>query len=557
MTAKTVRSKQRWWILAAVSAFMAIGLMRAVGMGATEGASKPAAAGAPEQKASSAISSAQTSKVELVQPTVKLPPNGKATLLLLMRNTGAGALHNVRVTPVINAEIALESAPPFDRAQDVVPNGEFVWTITVSNKGEDLASGGVIFRLDYTQGGEAAKPVPQVAYAVLQVTGNESADVAEVKMESTLESLDQQHPGKVYLLVKNKSEHSLTVRTDKITWYKPSFVKITLDGPNGDQGKRIPVDLELKLSPNQMQVIPFEVGTLSRVQPGKHLLVATVPLDSGGVPHGRSRNITVTQEVQVGVIGESALLKLLAIPSFLVIPGFIALIIWGLLWKWGLLKSKRDTGSFPVEFADNPITPQFWVIAVTISIPVIAAYALIVNRDLLGNYGLSDLIYIWMFSVLLLGIGGYLLIIGGYKYYLGRITPSEKDEPIDILRKLERQGLGICLDQAEFTATEQGDQKIRRGFLLQKPDRDTIWVGPTILVRWEKTVDSKIKEEVDAQRGMGGNPGKLLDFLEKAGKTATVDWKIPTEDSKEIGRPREIPTASMNVIGVDCIVEVA
>jgi len=564
MTAKTLFARKRWELSAAVLAFWLIVLIGATCMGASEGASsRPAATGAQAQTASDGNSSTGKLTVELVQPTPELPPNGQATALLVVRNTGAGTLRSIRVTAVINAAVALESNPPFDKALDLVAKGEFAWALTVSNKGDDQASGNVILRIDYSQGEDAAKPVPQVAHAIIQVTSHDSAAVAEVKMESTLESLDEQHPGKVYLLVTNKSDRSLTVSRDKIIWHKPSFIKITPDVPDGTEGDRpektAPADALLKLSPNQMQVIPFDVGTLSKVQSGKHLLVAIVPLELGGVSPGRIRNITVTKEVQVGVIAESTVLKLLGIPSFLFIPGFIALIIWRLLWKGGLFRSKRDTGSFPIEIAENVLTAQFLVAAITISIPVIWLYILIVNRDFLGNYGLSDLVNIWMASVLLLGIGGYCLIIGGHRLQMGRITPSEKDEAIDMLWKLERQGLGVCLDQVEFPAPEKGDQRIGSAFLLQKksPERDTVWVGPAIEVRWEKGADQKLKDEVDIQRALGGNPGKLAQCLGKAGKTVHVGWKIPEPDSTGIAGPREIPTAGMKDIGVDCIVEVS
>lgn len=556
LSAKAVSSKQKWTIVVVVAAFLAVGLMSVAGMGATQGAvSRPVT---QTQTASNANPSSHISTVELVQPTMELPPNGRATALLVMRNTGPGALQDVHPTAMINADVALESTPAFDKTLSIPSKGELAWAITVSNKGEDPASGSVIFRIDYSQTADAAKPVPQVAYSILQLTGNNSAVVPEVKMESTLESLDQQHPGKVYLLITNKTDHSIMVRRDMIRWYKPSFVQITLDGPGGDKPEiTMPVDSELILSPNQMQVIPFNVCTLSRVQPGKHLLVATVPLDPRGPAQGRSRNIVVTKEVQVGVIGESMLLKLLAIPSFLVIPGFIGLIIWGLLWKWGLFKSKRDTGSFPIEFAENVVSPQFWVTAITISIPVIWLYILTVNRDLLGHYGLSDLVNIWMASALLLGIGGYSLIIGGHKYHIGRITPSEKDQPIDILRKLERQGLGVCLDVVEFTAPEEGAKKT--GLLLQKktPDRDTIWVGPPIQVRWEPSADPESIRVIDNQRRIGGSPGQIAECIEKAGETVNIYWKSPDADSTDIDGLMEIPIAGMKETGMeDYIVEV-
>jgi hypothetical protein len=568
-------SKWRWITVSVILSFLAISLVGVAILPFSTWAQKksetsesptksmnsstPAATSAPAPTAPNQNSSSQTSKLEVVQSTVEVPPKGAATALLIMRNTSAIALNNIKITPLTDSNVSLVGTPSFEKKQSIVSKGEFAWTIKISNKCEDPATGSIIFRIDYTVAPVTTQAVPQVTFAVLQVRSHNVADVAEIKLETTLESLDQQHPGKLYLVITNKSDQSITVRKDKITWEKPSFIEIPQKGSEKKQPNETKEDgASFKLSPHQVGLIPFDVGTSSRVQSGKHLLIATVPFEWGEPDKGWTGKITVMKEILVGVMGESALLKLFAIPSFLIIPGFIGVIIWGLLWKWGLFKTKQDTGEFPLEFSEKPTNPQFWVAAITISIPVIGLYMLIINRDVLGTYGLSDLLIIWLASVIFLGVGGYSVIIGGHRLHMRRITPSEDDEPIDILKKLFRQGLGVFLAQVEFHVTENGSQKTYRAFLLQKRKNDRVasWVGPAIKVAWEKGVKQEIKDEVDNQRKSGGNPGTLAKCLEKAGKKVSVKWKTPNPGSKDIKEPREIPTADMQYVGEDSIVEV-
>jgi hypothetical protein len=138
------------------------------------------------------------------------------------------------------------------------------------------------------------------------------------------------------------------------------------------------------------------------------------------------------------------------------------------------------------------------------------------------------------------------------------MTPSKNDEPIDILRKLDRLGLGVLRDQVEFEVAEGANQRTCRAFVLQdrNDDRDTVWVGPAIQVTWKDDAEPGLRLDVDRQRGIGGNPGKLAEYLEKAGGTVTVQWKVPTPGSKEIEGLREESTAGLRYIDQDWIVQV-
>lgn len=517
------------------------------------------AAPSPQVPAVAAPTSfSQTSKVEIVPASVELQPKGPATALLIMRNPGSSTLSDIKVTPVTDAALNVSGKPSFAEPQRIVSKGEFAWAVEISNKGEDPVDGSVIFRIEHVLGTDSTTGVPQVTYAVLQVKGRDVTDVAEVKMETALESLDQQHPGNVYLVITNKSNQSITLKRNEITWDKPDFIKIPAKASGTDAGQTAKEENEpLVLAPHQTAVIGFNVGTADKVQPGKHLLVARVPFGWGGAERAQQRSIVVTKEIQVGVLGESALLKLFAIPSFLIIPGFIGVIIWGVLWKWGLFKTKQDTGDFPLQFSEQPTNPQFWVAAITISIPVILVYRLLINRDVLGFYGLSDLVAIWLASVIVLGLGGYFAIIGGRRWYLRRRTPSESDTPIRILEKLSRQGLDVFREQVRFDITENGAAKTYQALLFQKrdPNRPTSWVGPPIQVVW-KGAKQKLKDAVDNQRKPGSDPGELARTLQGGGRAVELKWKDPAEDSLYVSEPTEVKTPGLTFLSTDSVVEI-
>ena len=503
------------------------------------------------------VSSAPTSRVEVIPASIELQSKDVATALLIMRNVGSSPLSGVKVTPVTDSALEVVARPSFADAQTIVAKGDFAWTVEIRNKGDDPVNGSVIFRIEHLLGsGDAG--IPQVTYAVLQTKSRDVTQVAEIKLETALESLDQQHPASVYLVITNKSNQSITVKRNEIAWDKPDFVEIPArsvpkpaTGATTDQESII-------LTPQQTVVIGFTVGTAERVQPGKHLLVAKVPFEWGGAGRAQKRIIIVTKEFQVGVLGESALLKVLAIPSFLIIPGFIGVIIWGVLWKWGLFKTKQDRGDFPLQFSEQPTNPQFWVAAITISIPVILIYKWCINRDVLGTYGLSDLIWIWLASVFALGLGGYIAIIGGRRWYLRRRTPSHSDKPIDVLKKLGRQGEDVFRERVAWNVTESGASKKYQGLLLQKkdPERPTTWVGPPIQVVWGGEASQKAKDAVDNLRKRGNDPSELASALEEAGKNVHLKWKEPEADSEYVKEPTEVNTPQITASGGDSIVEI-
>src|SRR5204862_1935097 len=149
--------------------------------------------------------SSATSEVKIIPGSLELKPKDPSTALLILKNTGAKALSCVSVTPVTDADLSLLAKPSFTEIRTIAAGGELGWVVAVSNKSADPTTGTVIFRVEYYVGNGQCAGVPHVAYVTLQITSRDVSEVADVRIETALAALDAQHPGKVYLVITNKS----------------------------------------------------------------------------------------------------------------------------------------------------------------------------------------------------------------------------------------------------------------------------------------------------------------------------------------------------------------
>jgi hypothetical protein len=478
---------------------------------------------------------------------VELPPNReKVTVMLALHNTSSDTFSEIQpffFRDNSAANVNVDSDPISSAIQRLDPRADFAWKLQLYNDGQDPTSGTIYVEIKYksqVQGGSQA--VPRVAFASFKVKSQDIAELAEVHVNTTLESLEHEHPGKVYIVVTNKSNQSIAVKD--ILPAGPDFIVF-------EKKEKVATTL----SPRETYAFQIDVKADKRVQSGSHLLVFTIQFEWGD---GQTRNLVATQNVKVGILGESVMLQLLGVPSFLVLPGFLVLVMWGLLWTIGLRKSKFDTGQFPLQFSQQPTNPQFWVVAITFSIVILAVYIRF-YPDFLRVYGLDDIVLIWLVSAVFLGIGGYLLIATLRITYLRQQTPSETDEPIDILEKLDRQELGVFLDTVKVNVKPGDTTQTRPAFLLQenRNDRVTSWVGPGILVTFKPGTDQELKDRIAEQIKHKRN-ARVLAILLKEGlkkKVLDISWK-PLEDSPDaISSPYEVKTADIQITKPDYFVD--
>lgn len=252
----------------------------------------------------------------------------------------------------------------------------------------------------------------------------------------------------------------------------------------------------------------------------------------------------------VGVFGESELLKLLAVPSFLILPGFLIVGAMGLLWRARLFRLPDDSEQ-PILSWLQWKSEDFWIVSVTFSFVAVALYSL--RQNLLVGYGFSDVVLLWFLS-LVTGAVVYVLYIRGHNWRVlakrsaaeaerQRVeeerrlrTPSTEDEPIDILEKLHRQGLSTVLPRVRLYEANGP-----RAFLLQKAtDAEKVWVGPRMEIRWLDRSDTILEGRVQAHL-IDHDVGELAKALRDGErvKALTVEWRLqdklprPTESSRE------------------------
>jgi len=465
-------------------------------------------------------------EVEVVPTLIQLSPSDEMQVMVIVRNPTAEQLHDVRLSWFTDADVNV--AGDALQLKVLIPHGEFAWTLRLGRASEEPVSGTVHFRVDYTWRAQGeAEAVPRVAFGSLSVESDEPEaveQVAGVEIKTTLESLNQQRPGQVYLVVTNKS--GIPVHLKEIVPRGPEFIDFEPInfGPEGKQ-----------LGPHEACAVAYNVKAKDVVRPGKHLLLFEVTLEwdkSGDTQAGR---LFATREVDVGILGESEILEAFGIPSFLVLPGFLMIIMVKLLW--GLDKSEDEKKKFLLEVKK----PEFWLVAITLSgimaygYPEVTGRLTGVRRNYLEGYGLTDVVQVWLSSIVLaaaafVGALGMRNIVQEISRWLQSINqkrrvPAEDDDPLTLLRKLHRQNLGVYLDRVVLKIGGAD----HFGFVLESlgEDWEKLWVGPAIVVEWLEGAGVELRMQVESQLGDKGSADTLATLLERGHKAGAlrVTWK--------------------------------
>lgn len=150
------------------------------------------------------------------------------------------------------------------------------------------------------------------------------------------------------------------------------------------------------------------------------LIIAAVQWTDGACP--RAGTLVSTVDAEIGVTGESELLTLLGVPSILVLPGFLLLAACQLLWKAGLRFVPDRTRDFPIATK----TPEFWVLAVTVSFLVSFLVApKTPGHSFTGYYDLQDIRRLWTTVV---GISAVVYSAAWLLYRLVHYVHSKREE---------------------------------------------------------------------------------------------------------------------------------
>ncbi len=291
-------------------------------------------------------------------------------------------------------------------------------------------------------------------------SGQTIADIAKVEVKTTVKSISEQRPGTIYLVVTNISDQEIEV--SRLTVFSPTIETQSDQSQKGTGAKTfiefdVQGGLEKKKDPwsrgvtfhienptlprHQAMVIPVTVKVPGRVQPGTHMVVFDIELswdDTKG-------NIVTTHEIDVGIFGESDIYRLLGVPSLILLPGFLIVVTWWYCWLgWrglGRIVGREAAGEFPIKWK----TPQFWGLAILLSLVYAGAYSSLTRYDYLIAYSYRDFLKVVFYSIV---AGFVLFVLLGLCYYIPRWiwrrwlqnwkTISRHDSPSLVLKKLGR-----------------------------------------------------------------------------------------------------------------------
>jgi hypothetical protein len=472
--------------------------------------------------------------LQVFPTSVEIPYGGEATVLVVLQNTGAALLDAAHVSTFSNPPLQVKIEPTESRP--VPAHGIITWTAHVSTGKLKAASGSVYFRVDFTRQAKEGEPptpaLPVIAVASSTITSQtlqSLADVIEVKTESTIESLNSKRPGILYLSLKNKTNVPITV--GKATVKSPAWVQVNAEGspmpkasPNLGATTSEAMKKELVLEPYASRMLAYNVTADVRVTPGKQLLVFEVPLswEKGGLT--QQATAIASQQVDVGVFGESAILAALGVPTFLFLPGFLIITTIGVLWKLGKPESEKD--KFPLK--GN--TTDFYLLSITLSILVFIAYPWItslrgVRRDLTEAYGLEDVVRVWFGCVFvgLLAVGAYTGCQAIARYRRSLCEFSTSDDASAFLQKLGRKHMGIRFQKAPIGSPPNTEDAF---VIADVPSQDgKSWVAPAIVMTWKPDSGEEQQAVVDA---INSNDAAEVSRLLSAARTlVTLGFQPP------------------------------
>lgn len=353
---------------------------------------------------------------------------------------------------------------------------------------------------------------------------------AGLEVRAVLSTLRSGQTSTAYAVVTNRSADTLTLGRLHVSG--PSFLSFDGDAPK-------------TLSPGRVAVVPVEVRADDDVRPGRHQLVLSLPVST---PDSSTTDLVAARTVEVGVAGESAVLIALGIPALILVPGFLVFATMSLLYRFRWLRKPWDGEAAPVEVA----SPEFWVAAVTASIVLLAA-ARLVSIDLLDTYSLEDVVWLWLFSVVL-GAVVYAVWIGVRNRRRAKSTPSDGDAPVEVLEKLHRQGLDLVRERVELLAGEV--PKVL--YVLQPADeeRQATWLGPPIELVWRQD-DAELAKQIEADLDHTRNAGSLAATLRRGEQEGKLEVRFDGA-ARPYDRPRAAKADTIGASrGTDAIVHVA
>lgn len=440
-----------------------------------------------------------------------------------------------------NAIIEAESLPG-GLASDSA--AKTTWLLRLSAPPEGAVPG--VIHL-YAKGAATGKSGVRLAATSLEVKppDGSAAFPATLALHSAWETINEKQHATIIAAVSNTSPAALRVKRIVLVGNGAPFVA-ELAGSASPPWIMLPGE-------TRTQTFSLHVGKGDRPPIGKHRLVFQV--DATATVDGCERNGSLLAHRDLGfaVIGESAILTALAIPSFLLVPGFLCLLVPAIFWRLNLRPPGQEGQN---DFPLSPKSPEFWTVGITLSILGFGLASQLTGRsDLFVAYRFEDVVWTWMAS---LAVGT--LVYLAYVWWRRRVEAKRKQEeaerlrlfeftdedkdklPIDILEKLGRRGESLETMEVEVDLDKAGigSGKVT-AYVLARTDSGT-WISPRIELDTDdldETTDEAITAAYEANNKKG-DAEQLARALNKAGSTnALAIWSKP-EGQPHLPGPRRV-----------------
>jgi hypothetical protein len=351
------------------------------------------------------------------------------------------------------------------------------------------------------------------------------------------ESLTDRAVGHVHLRLTNLGQARLRVRAKL---FHPGFLSPDCRS-SGSQGAARPDPVLAPGASGSFDCrITIRTSDSNPLVSGKHQISALVSAHREGAARPWQGSQLVTADLTVGIPGLEGIQTLVQVPSFLLLPGFLVCVVF--LMTWTFWRPGAE-GQAKASIAAIAMSPALWVLAITISMVMVGLYPSLTDligrgrRDLLQGFDLSDVITMWLFSLLVGLLAGNAAI--GVKTFrehrAARTRFASADDPITVLRKMQLQRMSLNRMLSDTAAHG------RLFSLGVAGPTDKSWAVPAIRYKPaaghdpQQLADAALRDEID----------RVVELIDAGG--ISLDWAVAAGskgprvvDARVFDRPNQI-----------------
>ena len=478
---------------------------------------------------------AEDVQLQLTPNPVQLAAGDSAQVIAILRNNSGAALRDLEVH--WSSDLAIKVDPQSSMPQEVKSKSALAWPIKISQSVPGRNVGAIQFWVSYSTS-EKEGTIPGVAAASMQVQELTPLDIDKlvtVKLESAVDELDEHHAAQLYLVVTNSSAVPVTVT--RIVPYGPDFLTLNANSASNTV-----------LEPQTSRTFPVTAKVGDQAAPGNYRVVLAIDLSwtDGGKP--RTGAVATAQTLPVSILGQSEILKLMGVPSFLLLPGFLALATFGFLWA-RIAPKKKILDPLSVE--------EKALLAVSLSFLTAFVYPFLAHgRNYLNGYGLRDVVWVW-FGSIGFAMAAWIVASGSRAMYaraqrlkaerqaradadaVNRRMPTKNDSPSKMLDRMQANHVGLPPHQVKV---KLGSAQKARAFLVVPaggPITES-WVVPPIALIPDPAGTTWTHDQVATELGKDATMADAASLAKFLGEAEKVGWKAQWGASDVIIGPTPI-----------------